>query len=97
MKLRGQLGFELDVFLQKRSKSLKGSRDDKIRKRSRICRPMPLLLQLIGEFAQAFVIAFCAAIVIDYLRSSSIGNSWIIAGIVVIALIFIEAFRRKSN
>jgi len=56
-----------------------------------------ILLQIIAEIAQAFVIAAGAAIVIDYLKNGSIGNFWIIAGIITIALILVKAFKLKSS
>lgn len=97
MKLRGQLGFEFDIFFQKRSKSHKGSRDNKIQKEKRTGKLMPLLLQLITEIAQAFVIALGATLVVDYLKSGPIGNSWIIIGIVMIVSILFRGFRLKSS
>jgi len=95
MKLRGHLRFELDVLLQKRSKSLKGSRDDKIPKHRRGGRLMPLLLQVTKENAQAFVIAFGAAIMFDYLKNDSIGSSLIVMGAIIIALIFVQVFKLR--
>lgn len=97
MKLRGELRFELELLLQKRLKSLKGSRDNKIQKDGRTYKSTPSLLQVIADSTQPFVIAVGAAIVIDYLKNGSIGNSWIIAGIVVIGLILVRAFKPKSS
>jgi len=97
MKLRGELRFELELLLHKRSKSLKGTRDNKIQKKRRTSKLMPLLLQIITETVQVLVIAFCAAMVVDYLKDSQIGSFWMIMGIIIIALILVKAFKLESN
>jgi len=97
MKLRGELRFELELFLQKKSKGLKGTRDNKIQKKRSTSRLLQLLLQKIIENVQALLIAFCTAMVVDYLEDSQIGSFWMIMGMVVIALILVKALRLESN
>lgn len=58
---------------------------------------MPLLLQVIPEIAQAFIIAFGATIAVDYLKNGPIESFWMIMGIIMMALILVKAFKLKSN
>jgi hypothetical protein len=98
VKLRGELRIELEFFSKKKSKGLKGTRDNKIqKKRSIINRLLQLLLQVIMENAQALLVAFCTAMIIDYLENSIIESFWMIMGIIMIALILVKGLKLKSN
>jgi len=97
MKLRGKLRFEFAIFLEKKQESLKGSRDNKIQKKRETCKLIVSVAQVTAKIGQALIIAFGAAIVVDYLRNCSTGGSWMIVGMVMIALVILEGSRPASS